>query len=339
MARDLLASAPALEGPFSAESGVLIDVGPKGSIDSKYAHKPSIISHRGALYHFYCAVSEEFGRGIDWPGPPLFEPFLDAILGFMQYLALLLGASALVFAAEPVLYRQSGADGWTRWAAREEIAPRTFVEAGALAISGDSNVAAHGGWERTVSGVEPGKWYRLEARYRTSGVAHESLQVLARLDWVTSAGKRAGQPEYAWRTEQQGEWKLVAVEAPAPKAGTVGVKLQLYLSNAPQGTVWWKDVTLAQTAPPAPRPVRVASINLRPRNSATPAASVDAFLGLVKAVPGPQDLFLLPEGITVVGTGKSYAEVAETVPGPTTERLGEMARSKKAYIAAGIYGA
>ncbi len=63
VARDLLASAPALERPFT-KSGVLIDVGPKGSIDSKYAHKPSVIARRGALYHFYCAVSEEFGRGI-----------------------------------------------------------------------------------------------------------------------------------------------------------------------------------------------------------------------------------------------------------------------------------
>jgi len=35
----------------------LIDVGPPGSIDSKYAHKPGIISKDGKLYHFYCAVA------------------------------------------------------------------------------------------------------------------------------------------------------------------------------------------------------------------------------------------------------------------------------------------
>jgi predicted GH43/DUF377 family glycosyl hydrolase len=63
VARDLLALAPAFEGPVT-KAGVLIDVGPKGSIDSRYAHKPSVIAHQGALYHFYCAVSEEFGRGI-----------------------------------------------------------------------------------------------------------------------------------------------------------------------------------------------------------------------------------------------------------------------------------
>ena len=51
----------------------------------------------------------------------------------------------------------------------------------------------------------------------------------------------------------------------------------------------------------------------------------------------PTDLILLPEGITVVGTNKRYADVAETIPGPTTRTLGDLARKRKAYIAAGIY--
>jgi len=36
---------------------VLIDVGPQGSCDSRYAHKPAIIAKGGRLYHFYCAVA------------------------------------------------------------------------------------------------------------------------------------------------------------------------------------------------------------------------------------------------------------------------------------------
>lgn len=36
---------------------VLIDVGPPGSVDSRYAHKPGIVAAGGVLYHFYCAVS------------------------------------------------------------------------------------------------------------------------------------------------------------------------------------------------------------------------------------------------------------------------------------------
>ncbi len=36
---------------------VVVDVGQAGSIDSQYAHKPSVIFGNGRLYHFYCAVS------------------------------------------------------------------------------------------------------------------------------------------------------------------------------------------------------------------------------------------------------------------------------------------
>jgi hypothetical protein len=63
VARELLALSPDLRS-VSKCSGYLIDVGPKGSVDSKYAHKPSLIYHEGVLHHFYCAVSEEHGRGI-----------------------------------------------------------------------------------------------------------------------------------------------------------------------------------------------------------------------------------------------------------------------------------
>jgi predicted GH43/DUF377 family glycosyl hydrolase len=55
-ARDLLALG---EDPFhfTKVPEILIDVGPPGSVDSTYAHKPSVIQHKDAVYHFYCAVS------------------------------------------------------------------------------------------------------------------------------------------------------------------------------------------------------------------------------------------------------------------------------------------
>ncbi|HLS63163.1 MAG TPA: hypothetical protein VK060_07295 [Ruania sp.] len=36
---------------------VLVDVGPEGSIDSAYAHKPAVITSGGRLEHYYCAVA------------------------------------------------------------------------------------------------------------------------------------------------------------------------------------------------------------------------------------------------------------------------------------------
>jgi len=39
---------------------VLIDIGAPGSIDETFAHKPSVITHEGMLYHFYCAVTGKY---------------------------------------------------------------------------------------------------------------------------------------------------------------------------------------------------------------------------------------------------------------------------------------
>ncbi len=58
-ARDLLALGDDPFHPVKVNE-ILIDVGPPGSVDSTYAHKPGVVSHLGMLYHFYCAVS---GRG------------------------------------------------------------------------------------------------------------------------------------------------------------------------------------------------------------------------------------------------------------------------------------
>ncbi len=72
VARDLLAFTPDMVHTRKCE-GALIVPGPKGTVDSIYSHKPSIIYHRGTLYQFYCAVSHRYGRGISvaasrpWP--------------------------------------------------------------------------------------------------------------------------------------------------------------------------------------------------------------------------------------------------------------------------------
>lgn len=241
-----------------------------------------------------------------------------------------------------------GADGrpagWTVWSARPENAVRAFVdpvryrgEPGSLAISGNSNLAGHGGWERTVAGVEAGAWYRFAAYYRSEGVPCELWQVVARLDWRSAQNRRVSEPEYVYKFEKDGEWTRISLDVQAP-AGAAAVKVQLFLSNAPLGAVWWDDISLEAIGQPAPRQVTVAAINLRPSQTGSPAESVRQFVEAVgRAVPGKTDLILLPEGITVIGTGKTYAEVAEPVPGPTTVRLGELARQRSSYVVAGIY--
>lgn len=233
---------------------------------------------------------------------------------------------------------------WTVWSARSETAPRTYVDplrhrngTASRAISGNSNLAEHGGWERRVEGVEPGAWYRFSAYWRAEGVPAPSWQVVARLDWRDVKGGRVAEPDYVYRESREGDWTKSWLEAPAPPKATA-LTIQLYLSNAPQGTVWWDDIALERIADPGARRVSVASINLRPNRTRSAAENVRLFIDAIEAhVQARTDVILLPEGITVVGNGKPYPEVAESIPGPTTQALGEVARRRSSYIVAGIY--
>ena len=257
-----------------------------------------------------------------------------------------------LLAGDGLPFRQSGFTagpdgkpaGWIVWSHRPDSAPRVFVDsvnslgqAGSLAISGNSNPAAHGGWERRIPGVQPGLWYRFTAFYRAEGVTAENWQIVARLDWRDAGGGRAGQPDYVARARREGVWTRVSLDAPAPEKAAA-VTLQLYLSNAASGVVWWDDVSFEPIPNPGPRNITVATINLRPSHTAGAAASVRQFVDTVeRTVTRPTDMILLPEGITVVGTGKTYADVAEPIPGPTTKTLGDLARRHHSYVAAGIY--
>ncbi|MEZ5351020.1 MAG: carbon-nitrogen hydrolase family protein [Bryobacteraceae bacterium] len=250
-------------------------------------------------------------------------------------LAIALPTLAATFESDPA---------WRPWAARDEIAPRTwkdthvFRTAGpSLAISGNSNQAAAGGWEHLTQPVQPGQWYRLRAFFKSQSVPDASLRILARLDWRRPGGKRTGQPDYGYRIQPAGDWSELTLEAPAPPEAD-SAAIQLYLQNAAQGVVWWDDLSFQPIPAPGPRKVTVAAINLRPQKTGSRQASVQQFFDLVQAKVQPSaDVILLPEGISIVGTGKNYAEVAETIPGPTSEKLGELARTKSAWVVAGIY--
>src|SRR5260370_39078863 len=103
---------------------------------------------------------------------------------------------AVLACAAPLHVQQAGfkpgADGlpagWRTWAARPEIAPRTFVDLvhyrnapGSLAISGNTNAAEYGGWEYPAPGVQPAKGDRLVAYYRAEGVQEQRRQAASRL--------------------------------------------------------------------------------------------------------------------------------------------------------------
>ena len=227
---------------------------------------------------------------------------------------------------------------WQAWAPREEIQPKTWTEGEVLGIAGAGNAAAWGGWQKGVDKVEPGQWYRFSTLFRTEKAGYEHRQVGVRIEWLDANGHRTGQPDYPWQVEPAGgAWKRVSLTVAAPEKAA-SAKLQLYLGNAPEARVWWKDVALEPATAPGARKVRIAAVNLRPRSTGSREASVAAFQRAVDAtLTSPVDLIVLPEGITVVGTGKKYADVAEPLLGPTVTSLAETARKHRAWIAAGLY--
>lgn len=49
---------------FTKVNEIMIDTGAPGTVDETFAHKPCVIWHDGALYHFYCAVSGKWPHEI-----------------------------------------------------------------------------------------------------------------------------------------------------------------------------------------------------------------------------------------------------------------------------------
>jgi len=232
------------------------------------------------------------------------------------------------------------AGGWSAWAQRDEVRPRCFVDSAhfrsapaALAISGNDNPLEYGGWVHPIGGIEPGRFYRITAYYSAQSVPDERRQVLARLDWLDKSGRRVAQPDYAYETEAAGDWKRVTLRVPAPPQAA-SVRLELTLGWAPQGTVWWDDITFEEVSPPADRWVRVGTVSLHPRNNPD---NVGAYLQALDAIAKDKpDIVCLGEEILNEGNSRTYLETAEPIPGPSTRRLGESARKYGMYLVAGL---
>jgi predicted amidohydrolase len=156
------------------------------------------------------------------------------------------------------------------------------------------------------------------------------------LEWLDGNGHAIRPPDYALDVRRDGAWTEVAYITPVPeKACSVEVRLALGFTP---GTVWWDGIRVTEETNAPARRIRALTVFLRPRDTGSASASVEQFCRLAEANATNQiDLICLPEGITVVGTGKKYFEVSEPVPGPTTERLGTLAKKLRSYVVAGLY--
>jgi predicted amidohydrolase len=244
-------------------------------------------------------------------------------------------------------------EGWTSQAPREEIRPTFSVEGkGALVISHDKREGLQGSWNRTFD-VEGGRHYRFRATRRVEGVELPRRSAVVRLLWKDEKGRDVLLDE-TWNREVLKNFKLTA-EAEHPEDGATDAAgwtevsgvyrapskakkaiIELHLDWAPGGRVEWREVAFAECAAPAPRKVRLAAVHYRPSGK-TAEANLRSFEPLIEdAARQKADLVVLGETLTYPGTGRNYTEMAEPMPGPSTEFFGALAKKHGMYIVAGL---
>lgn len=250
--------------------------------------------------------------------------------------------------------------GWSASAPRDEIRPKFAFEpkggrggTGAFVIEADEREALEGYWSKSFR-IVGGNYYRFQAFRRVRNVPFPRYAVRAILRWQDSQGQavRSQEPIVAYDkrassacawpehpedklTDSQG-WTEVSSVYRAPERAAQAT-VELYLLWAPRGRVEWSDISLQETSPPKPRRVRLATVHLNPKGAKTAADACRLFAPLIEeAARQRADLVVLPETLTAYATGRKASEVAESIPGPSTNYFGQFAARHKLYVVAGL---
>ena len=109
----------------------------------------------------------------------------------------------------------------------------------------------------------------------------DSGSVFAVLTWYAgSENPRELQRDYVDREELAGNWLRASRTLQAP-AGATQARIELGLRRTDSGAVFWREVRFAETPPPPPRTMRVATTRIVKRSG--PGATSCAVTGMVSA--------------------------------------------------------
>lgn len=254
----------------------------------------------------------------------------------------------------------AGSDDWSVWAPRDEARPeagqpKTGGHDGNSALVLKSGPGEHwiGCWTRTLA-IDGGKHYRFNAWRRFTAMPLPRRSVYARILWQDADGKPVTWEQPAKQGYAKGSIPRAEPEYPRDPGGQAGqwaqfdtvlraptnakqARIELYLQWAANAQVEWSDISLSQIAAPPSRKVKLATIHLQPKNGKNPADKPPQFAPLIaEAAKQQAELVVLPETLTYYGTGKKMEECAETVPGPSTEYFGVLAKKHDLHIVAGL---
>lgn len=249
---------------------------------------------------------------------------------------------------------------WEPGAPRDEIRPAFHLDLeggpdgrGALIIEANMREGLDGYWACSFP-VVGGAYYHFLAFSRAHNVAVPRRSVVAKLDWQNANGQPVdddrptcsgylpgyhGLAETEHPTERNADsdgWTEVSDTYRVP-AGAAQAVVELHLQWAPGGWVEWGGIRFEQVQPPQPRTVRLATAHLQPRSGESPEANCRLYEPLIaEAARQRADLIVLGETLTYYGLGKTFEEVSEPIPGPSTEYFGTLAKEYNIYIVAGL---
>ena len=234
---------------------------------------------------------------------------------------------------------------WTFQSQRKEIEPAHWIEENVrhkgestLALAANKKFYSNGSWRKSFE-VVPEKYYNFITHFKPENITQLNRTVFAQIIWRAKDGKRIEFIEFPSFKAQKTEdgWYVIQQKYKIPKEA-MSAQVDLFYRWDIDGKVFFGETSFKETDAIKSRSVRLGTIHYRPDNTTSPKDNLKQF-GKFITIAGEQnaDIVCLPEGITVVSTGKSYVEVSETIPGPTTAFLGQLAKKYKMYIVAGIY--
>lgn len=267
---------------------------------------------------------------------------------------LVVGLTIPLVAGDPI------PEGWSFESARDEIRPSSAWKpsdapnaSGEFVIRPDDRDGLAGAWTRRFE-IDGGQHYRFSVKRKTAGMKHVRRSAIARLIWQNEAGGKVkrekpsfasyrpgtppqAEPEFPVDGQTKNGWTNVEGVFHAPPTAT-HVKVELHFRwGEPNSSVRWSDVSLLPVKAPAPRKVRLATIHYQPRDGKTPAEKCAQFAPLIaEAAKKKADLIVLPETLTYYGLKGTYADAAESIPGPATKYFGDLAKKHDTYIVAGL---
>jgi len=266
---------------------------------------------------------------------------------------------ALVLLLATTAFAADAPEGWTTDSPRDEIKPAFRFNPqggpdgrGSFIIESGAREGQMGKWMKTFP-VTGGQHYRFTALRKFTGTDSPRRSGVARLLWHDAKGKPVrhdeasyasyapgqkprSEPEYPadGRTDPQG-WTTLSDVYRAPSAAAQAT-VELEFRWAPQARLEWASVALGEIATPAPRTVRLATVHFVPRTAKTPEERRQAFTPMIEeAARQKADLVVLPETL-LYGSGATYLDIAETVPGPSTEFFGGLAKKHGLYLVPGL---